>query len=267
MRSYKNWKLVNESVIPGRNLGISTPQSLGLQSNVPLSEKKGVPEDEKKKCCCKNMKKHMKDELEEPHDDEDDVNSVEVPGDEESPEEKDIVGDEEESEEETGEEEIGDEEVGDEEEEEDDGGEDAVKFGFMKDKKAKKKKMEEQFWQDISNYNVPKEAGESDEEFFGSLSRQYGDPHLRHHGGVDKVEDQVNEDLLLSPDQEALIAAMPNPGDPGYAPQGRLGGGFMASGDVGLDTFPYGEADESDYQVLRKYLSESVARDLINKKK
>lgn len=41
MKSYKQWKLINESFFPGMTLGVSTPQALGgLRSNLPLSEKK-----------------------------------------------------------------------------------------------------------------------------------------------------------------------------------------------------------------------------------
>ncbi len=374
MKSYKNWKLINESFITGRTLGLSHPQSLGLHSNRGLA---GIEETKKKMggdvmsddCSCKNkkkkknmrdsskeeddryvdrsekgrkrwrsqadaeenfekaqssddyddteyaakqsasfpkyktkqnmkkkMKKHMSDDVDDVEDfdhegDDDDVNDVDVPekgdhdeedhdepdGDEDGPD-MEGDGDGEGDEEESGED---DDDGGEDfhgEDDDDDGegdeGDDAVKFGFMKDKKKewkKKRKDESSFWEDIDkNYRVPQEEIGTDEEFFDSLSRQYGNPHVRFHGGVDRFD----EDLLLSPDQQALIDAMPKPGEVGYAPNQRLGGEFDGYETPVLGHLPYGESAEDDYdeedaqdfEVLTKYFSESVAYDLIQKK-
>lgn len=348
MRSYKNWKTLNESFIGGMTLGLAQPTNLGLRSNLPgisLSEKKMSDDDDcsckgdevkfaKKKCkknmsddvlkakrndpefkkrkaaevdsteeigknkdssdyaakqsasmpgykVKQNMKKKMTKHMEDEFDDEDmdnnddDVNNVDAPeddddfGDNVEGEEDDVVGDEEE---EDGEEEDGEEDDENDGEELEDDGEDAPKFGFMKDKKKRNMKAEARaFWEDInSNYNVPQEDGDTEEEFLASLSRQYGDPQVRFCGGVDKV----NEDLLLSDEQQALIDAMPQAGEIGFSPVHRLGGSFAPSDQSDLDSLSYGESqtyeesveESEDFEVLCKYFSEHVARELIEKK-
>jgi hypothetical protein len=315
MKSYKQWKMVNEAVFPTLNLGISHPQTIGgLRSNMPgvgeLSEKKKMsgkvvvdePEVDDTEdsdegdhdCSCddkkdkqiafskKNMKKKMKkkmtkkmeDELEDDLSDddvgeEDDVNDVETPDDD-----HDDDHDEEGDDHDEDDHEEGDGEEDDHHDEEDD----APKFGFMKDKKGKKKdkkkekeKVEESFWNDIERYHVPKANMETEKEFFDSLARQYGNPKTeRYSSGVQG--DGVNEDLLLTPDQEALINSMPNPGEVGYSPSHRLGG-FASSeqpelATVGEDTdYEDSVEDSVDYKVLCKYVSENVARKLIKNTK
>jgi hypothetical protein len=333
LNSYKNWKLVQESVFPGMTLGISHPQTLGLHSNLPgvsLSEKKKMhgdvlrddePEDDvvddvedgeseedggddcscknkkvafskkkMKKCSKKNMKKKMHGGMDlsddEVDDEADDVNDIETPDDDGADEgdwEDEESHDDEEDGEEGGDDWEDSEEDGDGEEE-DEGGDEAPKFGFMKDKKKdwgknkkkgwdkkKEKKVEEQFWADLSTYNVPKSESGTDEEFFDSLARQYGNPKARFHGGVDRVD----EDLLLTPDQQSLIDAMPKPGEVGFGPEQRLGGGFAPSEVPDMDYMPYGENTEyeeaveesADFEVLCKYLSEDVARGLIERRR
>jgi hypothetical protein len=242
-----------------------------------------------KKNMKKKMKKHMDDDVEEiDHDDhdDDDVNDVDVPDDhddhdddhddhddhDDDVEDHDDDHDDHDDDDHDDDVESHDDGDGDDDHHDDDG-EDAPKFGFMKDKKKKSKKQrkdEAAFWEDINaNYGVPKNEIGTDEEFFDSLARQYGDPHVRFSGGVDRVD----EDLLLSPDQQALIDAMPKPGEVGYAPTQRVGGAFFASQQPDLDSFDYGESteydedDSNDFEVLCKYFSESVAYDLIQKRK
>jgi hypothetical protein len=313
MKSYKNWKLINESFIPGMTLGISHPKSLGLQSNLPgisLSEKKKMggevviddeePEGEED-CSCKHkkskhhepdgdevkfskkkmkkkMKKHMDGDVNDYGHEDDDVNDVDVPDDDHEDDDHDdhddydddeMSDDHDEEDHEDDHDEEDHEDDHDEEDHDEDDGDDAPKFGFMKDKKKSKRKDESAFWEDISaNYHVPKNEIGTDKEFFDSLARQYGNPHVRFSGGVDRVD----EDLLLSPEQEALINAMPRPGEVGYSPVQRLGGGFTPVEEPDLDYTGYGESteydeeDASDFEVLCKYFSESVARDLIEKR-
>lgn len=317
MKSYKNWKLVNESFIPGMTLGLSHPQALGLQSNLPgvsLSEKKKMSgdvftddgdddcsckgkgkdkkkgkkkhDDEKMKFSKKKMKKHMEDDVDDvdgsDHDD-DDVNNVDVPDDhgddDHGDDDHDDDHDDHDDHDDDGDGEDHGEDDGDEEgddhgddDHDDDEGDEAPKFGFMKDKKNSKKKRKDEaaFWEDIdASYRVPKEDQGTDKEFFDSLARQYGNPMVRFNGGVDRVD----EDLLLSDEQQALIDAMPQPGEVGYAPSQRLGGSFAQSEQPSLGYLPYGESyeesveDSEDFEVLCKYFSESVARDLIEKKR
>jgi hypothetical protein len=323
MKSYKQWKLVNEAVFPSMNLGLVQPQTIGgVRSNLPgisdLNEKKKMngkvvvdePEDvdvedgdDDHGCSCKdkkskkgdeiafskkNMKKKMKknmgddldlsdDSLES--DDDDDINSVETP-DDDGDDHGDDDHDDDHDDEGGDDDDHGDDDHDDDHD--DEGGEDdAPKFGFMKDKKKgnkskekekKKKKVDEQtFWQDINSYRVAKNVNISEDDFFNSLARQYGNPKdERFSSGVQG--DGVNEDLLLTPDQMALISSMPKPGEVGYAQQ-RLGGEFGSSEVPELASLPYGESYEesveesSDYEVLCKYLNEDIARSLIEKKR
>jgi len=317
MKSYKNWKMLNESFIPGINLGLSHPQSLGIQSNLPgfdLEEKskkhgkvvtddEGLDGDDVEECACskkkgmkKKMKKHMDDDVEminrrsgNEDGEDDDINDVPTPDDDDDDDDDhddhddddydddddhDDDDHDDDDHEDHDHEDHDDGDGDDDHHDDDDEGEDAAKFGFMKDKKSKKKKRKDEaaFWGDINaNYRVPKNEVGTDEEFFDSLARQYGNPHVRFNGGVDRVD----EDLLLSPEQQALIDAMPQPGEVGYAPVQRMGGGFAASQQPDLDYLGYGESTEyeesveesADYEVLCKYFSEDVARELIEKKR
>lgn len=232
-----------------------------------------------KKNMKKKMKKKMSDEMSGEDGDEDDVNDVKAPkssGDE--------GGDEEGGDDEGGDDEGGDDHddeggEGDkdhEDDHDDDDAENGAKYGFMKDKKDKKKakkekkKVEENFWNDIKSYHVPKESGDDEQEFFDSLARQYGQPaNEKYSGGVEG--DGINEDLLLSDDQMALINAMPNPGEVGYAPNQRMGIGFTPAEQPELEELDitYGESVEisADFDVLCKYFSENVAREIIEKKR
>lgn len=310
MKSFRNWQLIQESFIPGINLGLSKPQNLGLNSDLGLSkidEKKKTPgkvmRDEDGDCGCvgkknmkevpnkkskkeekvpfskKKVKKHMEDDVDDISGDED-INSVKISGKKRHGDEDDddvdfSVGDDVDGDEDH---EDGDEDVlGDEDHDDDmdddeeglegdddmdDDGEDAPKFGFMKDKKNKRRD-ENSFWEDIdANYQVPSEEGDTDEEFFNSLARQYGNPRVRHNGGVERVD----EDLLLSDEQQALIDAMPQPGEIGYAPTARVGDNYGYSSYEESDDGDYTDEDSDDFEVLTKYFAESVAHDLISKK-
>jgi hypothetical protein len=305
MKSYKQWKMINESFLTGMTLGVTTPQALGgLRSNIPLSEKKKMDgkvvvddkdlgddheddaaedmdddHDDEGGCSCnkkgdkevafakknmkKKMKKKMEDSDEEKDGEEDDVNDVETPNSSDE-------GDAEEGD--------NDDDDGGEDHDDDEGDDekDAAKYGFMKDKKDKKKKkkekVDEQFWNDIQSYHVPKTSDETDKEFFDSLARQYGNPQKeRYSSGVHG--DGINEDLLLTPDQWNLINSMPKPGEIGFSPNQRLGGGFAQSEEPELETLPYGESyeeqteDNSDFEVLCKYFTEDVARGLVEKRR
>lgn len=244
-----------------------------------------------KKNMKKKMKKHMEDDVEDIKDDlggdefdDDDVNDVETPDDDDFDDEEDDLGGDEDDFDDEGDDSDDDEDEGefggdDEggEDDDDDEGDDAPKFGFMKDKKKCKKmkknmKQENAFWGDIeANYKVPKDDMGTDKEFFDSLARQYGNPHVRFNGGVESV----NEDLLLSPEQQALINAMPKPGEVGYAPSQRLGGDFSSSDQPDLEDMGYGECtdyeqvveESADYEVLCKYFNEDVAYELITKRR
>jgi len=226
-----------------------------------------------KKAKMKKKMKKMDDEVpeEEDHDDHDEDHEEEDHHDDdhEDEDEDDDHDDDHDDEEEEGEE-GGEEDLSDDRE--------AEKYGFMKDKgkkmskkdkkRWKKKKMEEQFWQDLGTYATPKHSGGSEKEFYQSLQRQYGNPTEKHSGGL--FGNGVNEDLLLTPDQEALIDAMPRPGEPGFAPRGRMNT-FGSSEQPELASLPYGESvdndEAADFEVLKKYFSESVARELIEKRR
>jgi hypothetical protein len=295
MKSYKNWKLVNESLFP---LGLSQPKTVGgLVGNTPIAESKkkmkgkmhdedvvddeGEGDEEEHTCSCnKNMKKKMKgedgknskqtpkdhsgekswskekkkkmgDEMEAPMimkkkkppvddvDDEEDVEDDHIEDDEEEGDEVEDDGD--------------GEEEGDEVEDDGDG-EEMGKYGFMKKKmKAMKKKMKKmkeetaQFEKNISEYpDMPQDhSQDSEKEFFASLSRQFGKPNQRFSSGL-------SEDMLVplnDPNAPDYVAPEAQPGEVGYAPNGRVGviGSY---------------AESTEFTTLCKYLGEEAARKL-----
>ena len=58
MQSYKQWKLMNESILPSFNLGLGRPSNLGITSQFGFDE--GMHKKKKKK-----MKKMMKEGIQE----------------------------------------------------------------------------------------------------------------------------------------------------------------------------------------------------------
>jgi hypothetical protein len=311
MKSYKNWKLVNESLFP---LGLSQPRTVGgLVGKAPLEESKkkmkGKMHDEdadddhdeggeEHSCSCdKNMKKKMKGEdgfknskqtpkdhsgekswskekkkkmgdgmddapmmkmkkkkpTDDVHDDDDDVEDDHIEDDDDVDGGDDDTGGDDDHHDDDHDEEGGDDDDHDHDEE---GGDemDMKKYGFMKKKmKAMKKKMKAmkeaavQFEKDISEYpDMPQDhSQDSEKEFFASLARQFGKPNQKFSSGL-------SEDLLIplnDPNAPAYEAPEPQPGDVGYAPQGRVGviGSY---------------AESTEFTTLCKYLGEEAARKL-----
>ena len=49
MLSYKNWKIMNESILPSFNLGLGRHSNLGIQSQFGLEESGAMHKKNKKK--------------------------------------------------------------------------------------------------------------------------------------------------------------------------------------------------------------------------
>jgi hypothetical protein len=283
MKSYKNWKLVNESLFP---LGLSQPNTVGgVVSNAPAiaeSSKKAKEETESDDdCSCKKdkvskkvvgekkkkmdgdvqpemLKKRAKPDDEDMEDDEEHDDDDHDDHDDDEEDDVKVKGkgkdddDHDDDEEDDADEEDGDD--GDDDDGDDDDGSEMEKYGFMKKKmkkmKKKMKKMQAEaahFEKDLSSYpDVPQDHSEdSEEEFWASLDRLKGNPNQRFSSGL-------SEDMLVplndptAPDYEA---PEPGPGEVGYAPQGRMG--VIGS---------YSESTE--FSTLCKYLGEEAARKL-----
>lgn len=219
MQSYKNWKMLNESVGATFNLGVSAPQNLGVTGQ-GLEEKsvEVCPVCHKKECVCSDKKMKMKNEDMAAFVDSLDLESVEFMMGLLSEKAKGytkgcIHGDG-----------VFTQPV-------------KVKNTPEADDKAVVSKSScvgnlhkgvtiKGEYPDPSkgpnNFKSPKmasESNETEEEFFASLARQFGNPYAKKPSIFD-------EDMLVPPtDANATVtqAQEPSPGDVGYAPQSRVG--------------------------------------------
>lgn len=216
MQSFKQWRMLNESLFP---LGLSnTPTVSPIVSQFQFDEKK------------KNMDKNPEMEDDEDYDDEDD----------------DVEDDDADDEDDGGDEgdDKGDAPVfkkGDE-------GDDKGFPAFMK-KKGMKKKMgkkgmkkeaanpQADFLQSFNTYTAPENQMTSDDAWWQSVAGHASNPNQKYSDGFS----EYMEDYLIDPNAQAnfvkgngqQVQQAPeqdaNPGDIGYAPQGRIGGSFFGS--------------------------------------
>ena len=237
MLSYKQWKSLNESVLPSFTLGVSGPQNIGLQLQngfdleegrhakkkkkdseepeveVEVKEKEEKSKKDDKKCGMKCGKKCPK--------------CSKMFSDEE-----DYEDEEEDKDEDEGEEEDKDEDKGEEDEGEEDEGEDEDEESSMKMKMSKKKmlkgsqhkldvdgdgKITKKDFEILRKKKKIKEQAENMDNWWNSVNNMIGPlPGTK-----------FNDGLFTPVDTENLAQAVreePGPGEVGYAPSARLGG-------------------------------------------
>lgn len=241
MLSYKNWRMINEAILPNFSLGLATPTNLGISgSNLeeakakkmaadetgdgemvdPASEK-DVPECSR---CGKYAKKKMK-KAKKMWSDEDDAEEApeeeveETPeGDEEEVPEEDVPEEDVDSEEEVPEEdaEATEEPVEDEE---------VPMYSKKKSKKSKKKmKAEETEAQEVQSEEEMAWWNSVHSMTEAPLNQKYYDGYTEYQPSesADGLFTPINQDELgISIRQEPGTAG--EAGQVGFAPQGRMG--------------------------------------------
>lgn len=187
MLSYKDYKLLNESLYGITPLGVAKPSVLGGVVGAT-----GASDDIEEGCGGKHMKKKMSaEDLEDVVDDED----------------------------------VDDEEVMDDEEladlDDDDGGscggsdDEEIMMSKKGMKKCSKKKSKKQMKAENS---TPEE-----ESWWNSVHNMLGiNPTTKGWDGMSVQEDQ----LIAPPSSDGMVYREPQPGEVGYAPQGRMGSNF-----------------------------------------
>lgn len=298
MKSFKDWKIINESLFP---IGISKPNTVGGlmgQHHIEEAKKKMKISDddvssdddsgddvEEKSCSCnKNMKKKMKDSKQSPKDHSGEKSwskekkkkmgdEMELPMKKKKPvvddEEDDIEDDEVED---NGDEEVVSDEEGDEDhdegdedhdeegegDEDHDEGENMKKYGFMK--KGMKKKMKK---------GMKKKMQESD--FYDDLNKypNYPKDHSQDNEAefFASLQRQFGKPLekFSSGLTEDMLINSDNTevvqNDEQPAP-GEVG--YAPQGKIGQIGSYVSEA--ADFEILKKYLGESAAKKLIEDK-
>lgn len=199
MLSYKNWKLYNESIGSTFVLGVKQPQNIGTVGATGASDITSEIEialEEARKKMKKKMNGDMGDEAPEP---------------EEAPEEKIKKRPPEDAAPEEG----GDE--GDDHEEKESPDEEAKEKKEEPEEEAKEKPEPTLFQKKKQKSKMKKE----DVEFWNSLQKML-------HGGLptERFRDGTNgftEDALLAPIDINKAVTEVGPGEPGFAPQTRIG--------------------------------------------
>ena len=223
MLSYKQWKLLNESLGGAIPLGVSQPQTIGaVGSNLSLYELDQELQEAKKKMVMK-AKKKMGGECPSDDDDDDDDDKdmdMDIKG-------KDVGSDDDSG---NGGPDMGSEDDDMDSDEDDDGGDMMMKrCSKKKAKKCSKKQMKKEH--SMKEYN----PNETEEEFFASLQSQLS-------GGVptNKNWDGLSEDALYAmsdpnqglADMNPQISGNPQAGEVGYAPDTRVATQFGESSNV-----------------------------------
>ena len=90
--------------------------------------------------------------------------------------------------------------------------------------KACKENMKKE---NTSGYGRPKDYDSSEDAFYKSIREQLAAANVNQKFS-DGLRDFKKEDLLLPPNPLEISAMNPQPGEPGYAPQGRIGDSFTA---------------------------------------
>lgn len=214
LNSYKQWRLLNESfgALGPITLGLGKQHSIGVVGSQLGEDPKEGDELEEGKCGGKKCSKKMDADVDiEPDDDE------EVPDEapeEELPKDKELKDDDEEGDEEKD----SDDETDDVPDDEEDSDPDITKKPLLMKKKCKagmKKAMK-------------KGMKKEDQEWWNSIHNMLlADPEAKSWDGFSRIK----EDALLPPaDANAGLANMepelandPQPGEPGFAPQTRIG--------------------------------------------
>ena len=218
MLKYKEWKQLNESFLGPVTLGLKNVQNLGIAGSNLKFDLEAIEE-------AKKGKKKMLGEIEPKKvvDDEEkvDLDKVKIKDDDEE-----LEGDDEELE-------------GDDEELE--GDEDELKKDKLGDKDLgggeKEKVIDEPMFAKKGGKGKKKackkeETMTTDEQaWWNSLNSQVNsDPDHRYSDGTEYLQ---KEDAVIPPsNSNAQLDHEPEPGEAGYAPQGRLGGG-VAKNPVG----------------------------------
>ena len=251
MLSYKQWKSLNESVLPSFTLGVSGPQNIGLQLQngfdleegrhakkkkkdseepeveVEVKEKEEKSKKDDKKCGMKCGKKCPK--CSKMFSDEEDYEDEEEDKDEDEGEEEDKDEDkgEEDKDEDEGEEDEGEEDEGEEDEGEDEDEESSMKMKMSKKKMLKGSqhkldvdgdgKITKKDFEILRKKKKIKEQAENMDNWWNSVNNMIGPlPGTK-----------FNDGLFTPVDTENLAQAVreePGPGEVGYAPSARLGG-------------------------------------------
>ena len=201
MKSYKDWKNINESSISGGafNLGISNTQSLGLIGANTSSNEEVLEEMKKKLNKMKaKIKKNMEDDGEVvPPASKKDANPDADEEAEDDSEDDDKDYEDSDSEEDSDEDES-DDDSDEEDSEEDESDDDKKKptFSFMKKMKEKTGKKKDK--------KVKKENADIDAEFWASLKNQYAVPSYKNWDGISE--------------EDATQQGPPPAGDPNASP-------------------------------------------------
>jgi len=224
LNSYKQWRVLNETFggFGPITLGLGKQQSVGVVGAQLGEEPEGEELDEKKKCCGKKMDAEVelkaKPDAEAPPEDDDETS--EVPEDDgklsdEDSDDDDDDGDDDDDEGGDDDDEGGDSEVPDEG---DDADPDITKKPLLMKKKMKKGMKKA----------MKKGMKKEDQDWWNSVnSMMLADPNYKSWDGFTRIE----EDALLPPadanaglgDMEPRVDGEPQPGEPGFAPQSRIG--------------------------------------------